>query len=222
MNVGRYTKEWDAAIIAGGRGSRMGNVYKPLLEINGETILARQVAILRPMFKKLWLSVNEIQGYEQFGIPMVVDGAVFGDEAWARKGPMAGVASILATSTSQWVFVVAGDMPFINPSVIEVMAQRANTTITTFEKNGVEVDAVAVKANGYIQPLFTLYKQSCLPLLKSQIQFNNLSLRALLAEDKLCVNCVELEEISEIAPNLRFLRNVNTQKDLMDMEEEVL
>jgi len=135
---------------------------------------------------------------------------------------MAGVASILATSTSQWVFVVAGDMPFINPSVIEVMAQRANTTITTFEKNGVEVDAVAVKANGYIQPLFTLYKQSCLPLLKAQIQFNNLSLRALLAEDKLCVNCVELEEISEIAPNLRFLRNVNTQKDLMDMEEEVL
>ena len=39
----------DAAILAGGRGTRLGGVRKALIEIGGVSILDRQLAAIAPM-----------------------------------------------------------------------------------------------------------------------------------------------------------------------------
>ncbi|WP_120493834.1 molybdenum cofactor guanylyltransferase [Microbacterium phyllosphaerae] len=90
-----------AIILAGGRASRLGGAAKPLLDIDGRTLLDRAVAA--------------VAGCE----PIVVVGPpspLHVDVVWAREtpsfgGPVAGVAAGLALIDSAEVYVLAADLP---------------------------------------------------------------------------------------------------------------
>lgn len=90
-----------AIILAGGRASRLGGAAKPLLDIDGRTLLDRAVAA--------------VAGCE----PIVVVGPpspLHADVVWAREtpsfgGPVAGIAAGLALVDSAEVYVLAADLP---------------------------------------------------------------------------------------------------------------
>ncbi|WP_431075628.1 molybdenum cofactor guanylyltransferase [Microbacterium phyllosphaerae] len=90
-----------AIILAGGRASRLGGAAKPLLDIDGRTLLDRAVA-----------AVADCE-------PIVVVGPpspLHADVVWAREtpsfgGPVAGIAAGLALIDSAEVYVLAADLP---------------------------------------------------------------------------------------------------------------
>lgn len=90
-----------AIILAGGRASRLGGAAKPLLDIDGRTLLDRAVAA--------------VAGCE----PIVVVGPpspLHVDVVWAREtpsfgGPVAGIAAGLALIDTAEVYLLAADLP---------------------------------------------------------------------------------------------------------------
>ncbi len=94
-------------LLAGGLSRRMGGGDKALLEIGGETILARVIARARPQVGALVLNANGDPGrFAEYGLPVVAD--VVGGFA----GPLAGVLTGMAWAT-QWARADARDSPWI-------------------------------------------------------------------------------------------------------------
>ncbi|OYV25968.1 MAG: molybdenum cofactor guanylyltransferase [Acidocella sp. 20-63-7] len=74
-------------ILAGGQGSRLGGTDKALLELGGETLLARAQARLAPQVAALALSANgDPARFGVLALPVLPD-----DPAFAGRGPLAGV-----------------------------------------------------------------------------------------------------------------------------------
>lgn len=95
-------------VLAGGKSSRM-KTDKALLEINGQSMLARKVALLESLgAEKVVVSRNE----NDFVSDLVLE-----------KGPMGGIYSALESLKKdkdiQFVLVVPIDMPLLDKSLLE-------------------------------------------------------------------------------------------------------
>ena len=100
-----------ALVLAGGQAQRMGGGDKPLLELAGESLLARILSRLAVDTTQIAISANgEPARFADFGRPVLGDGEFLG------QGPLAGVlagldwAAGLAIDT---LLTVPGDTPLI-------------------------------------------------------------------------------------------------------------
>jgi molybdopterin-guanine dinucleotide biosynthesis protein A len=98
-------------VLAGGRGSRLGGVDKPLLQVGGASILARVIDALRPEVRWLAISANgDPARFAGFGAPVLPDGDTAGE------GPLAGLRAGLAWAAgldAEFVLTAPGDTPFL-------------------------------------------------------------------------------------------------------------
>lgn len=183
-----------AAIIAGGRGTRLGGVNKALLEIGGRPILARQLDVLRRLFTEIFIVANDPVSFSSFGLKVVCDRI-------AGKGAPGGVHAALEAARAPWVFCLACDMPFIREEAITLLAQtRAG------------VDSVAPVRNGRPEPLFAFYSKRCAEPFETLLREGDPSLAQLLAAVRAAF--VSQEELEKVDPGGRSLENVNTREDL--------
>ncbi|MFG6476733.1 NTP transferase domain-containing protein [Microbacterium sp. P06] len=105
-----------AVILAGGRGSRMGGIVKPMLEIDGETLLMRTMDAVRDIGAVEIVVAGPRLGTTR-GVKWVQEDPPFG-------GPVAGVAAALPLVSAAWVLVLPADL--VSPDV----AVRALTRAT--------------------------------------------------------------------------------------------
>ena len=128
-----------AIILCGGRGTRMGGVAKPLLELAGKPLVAHVIDRLRPQVDAMLLSCAQGQtGYARFGHAIVEDE----DDA---QGPLGGFASSLPRVQTPWVLTTPADTPFIPANLVGALAP-------TCESQG----AAVVIAGGHRQNLAML------------------------------------------------------------------
>jgi len=133
------------AILAGGRGLRMGEADKGLLPYLGQPLIKHVIDILRPQVESILISANRhLDEYAQLGFPVV------SDREGGFSGPLAGIARVLEEVTAPFVLVVPCDMPFLPAD----LALRLMAALTT---HGGEL-AVAYGA-GRLQPLCILMKR---------------------------------------------------------------
>src|SRR5690606_28732625 len=102
------------AIIAGGKSSRMGT-DKSLIMIQGEPLIERSLRLARSAdHHALILITNTPQAHAYLNVPMFSD-------VLPGKGSLGGIYSALYHSHQSYVFALACDMPFVNPSLINYM-----------------------------------------------------------------------------------------------------
>lgn len=95
-------------ILAGGRGSRMGNIDKGLQAFKGLPLAAHAIARLAPQVGPLALNVNRSQEqYAQFGLPLWPD--LIPDFA----GPLAGLHAGLSRCATPYLLSVPCDSPLL-------------------------------------------------------------------------------------------------------------
>jgi len=154
-----------AVILAGGESKRMGQ-EKASLMLGGDSLLNRAIRNVQPLFGSLLVSVRPPGS----GLPhpQVCDRS-------EARGPMAGIAAALEQATSDWVFALACDMPFVAPELIRAMAER---------RDGHAV--VVAKVHGGLQPLAAFYARSCLPQMQRQLADGRRSLKTLIGEVATC------------------------------------
>ena len=111
---------FDAIVLAGGRGSRLGGADKALLEVGSTTTLA---AVLRAVADadRVVVAGPERDGY---AVPFV-------QESPPEGGPVAGIAAALPRVEADLVAVLACDLPFVTADLVQglVAAVRADGVV---------------------------------------------------------------------------------------------
>jgi molybdopterin-guanine dinucleotide biosynthesis protein A len=185
-----------AAILVGGRATRLGGVVKAHLRVGGERILDRQLAVLRPRFAAIALVAGDPAPFGADGLPIVS-----GEPPGA--GPLGALAAALAWSPEERLFVVAGDMPYLDGGVVDLLCARAA---------GPGADAAVPYVRTLPDPLHAVYRRACLPAIERRLAAGAFKVADLLGE--IAVARVSEAELRARAPELRFLVNVNAPSDL--------
>lgn len=150
-----------AAIVAGGRASRLGGAPKWLMPTrDGRTIVAR----LADECRAAGLSPVVVSNRSLFGpdLPRIVDAA---DD----RGPLAAVVAALAHASPDAVVIVAGDLPRVSARLLARLAAA-------------EGASVAPRAGGHYEPLFARLAPDALGPARARLARGDLSLQALYRE----------------------------------------
>jgi molybdenum cofactor guanylyltransferase len=182
-------------VLAGGRSSRMGS-DKAALVLDGRPLLARVVERLRLALGSVIVIGPERLAALQPGAPIIPD-------ARPGLGPLGGLATALETAQTDWVFLVACDMPFIQPALVRYMATLALAAS--------EDEAVAIRSPGGLEPLHAAYRRGVTPVIARTFAAPHPSMRGLLRH--LRVIEVAPEAIARFDPHGLSTFNANTEED---------
>jgi molybdopterin-guanine dinucleotide biosynthesis protein A len=182
-----YHKNVTVQIMLGGQSTRMGR-DKALVELDGETLLARALDKWRD-FGPLQLSVGgaERAALARSGVPAVVD-------VYPLRGPLGGLHAGLIACRTELLLLTAVDSPFVTCELAEGLLSGLGGA-----------DACVYALNGRPQPLFGLYRTTCLPAVQALLEAGENKMRLLLEQ----VDTVYLP-IDDPAP----FRNLNTPEEL--------
>jgi len=174
-----------ALILAGGKATRFGGIAKHEIVIAGRTILERQTSLLAPRVAEILVSSpDDIAAYR-----CVRDSA--------GEGPLAGIAAGLAASTTPWLLVIAGDMPFITAALIDsLLAARAP-----------DLDAVGLLISNLPEPLCCLLHARTRPTVERRLATHRYKASGLLTDEGLNVRW-----LTDADP--AALRNLNSPSDM--------
>jgi len=188
-----------AAIIAGGASRRMGSC-KALLEIEGETLVARVAGVLQSLFPEVIVVTGNLQIAQAANLPAIADEV-------ANCGPIGGLHAAL-NHFHQPTFCIACDMPFANARAIEFLCLQ-----------GADCDAVLplvetdkISATKRAEPLHAVYTPACLPFFEAEFQCERVrSVERVLGAAR--VKFIEADALRVFDAELRFLRNWNSPQD---------
>lgn len=181
------------AILAGGRGVRLGGVPKGLLRRGGRTLVDALLE-LGHAFDETLIVANEPGPYDGKGARIVRD-------LVPGRGAPGGVHAALAHARSEWVVVLACDMPFVTPEVLSTLLRARSP----------EVDVAAYEVSGALQPLPSLWRATLAEPLGGMLP-GQPSLRALCEAFRL--HRLGEEALAAIDPGRRAVLSVNQPEDL--------
>ena len=135
-------------ILAGGRSSRMGVSSKALLDLNGQTLLARVVERLQPYLDPLLLSCeSETSEFDSFGLTLIPDLLP------NHRGPLTGLCSSLQYLADKGqdtgLVLCPCDAPFIPDELVQMLLDA---------NQGADKPVVVISYQGVLQPTFSLWQ----------------------------------------------------------------
>lgn len=180
-----------AVIMAGGDSQRMGT-DKANVTLGEMTLLQTVAATMQQIFPQVIISVRRHRA--GIDLPQICDEEDHG-------GPVAGLVASLGKITTPWAFMVACDMPFVVPEVIELLGRHR-----------LGHQAVVPVVHGHPQPLGAFYAVSCLEPLRASLAAQQKSMRCVLKQ--LEVRYVDEAEMLDADPHLRSFFDLDTPQDL--------
>jgi molybdenum cofactor guanylyltransferase len=206
------------AVIAGGASRRLGQ-DKRLVSIEGRTLIARTVTTVRPLVDDLHVVVATDADRELLRGLFATAAAPSPDGPGARdasipaiaigldlrpgEGPAAGLESALAAARHDLVLVVATDHPWLSPSVLGLLLERARTT---------SAEAVALAGPHGPEPLLAVYRRCALGTVRARLDAGVRRLQDVLnALDPMVIPAPEWRALD---PEGRILDDVDRPEDL--------
>ena len=163
-----------AIILAGGESKRMGQ-DKALLDLGSSTLLSHvyQIAskcttktyVISPWIEKYQLSLPD--GCQLIKEQLVLDAS--------SNSPLIGFAQALELVKTEWILLLACDLPHLSSSQVKQWLLALTTVLPT------EIAFLPRNPKGW-EPLCGFYRQSCLPSLKEYIRLGGRSFQAWLAQ----------------------------------------
>lgn len=179
-------------ILAGGKSRRMGR-EKPLIEINGKSLIQTSIDLLSPFCSEVIISANS-DIYNQFGKKVIKDEI-------ANCGPIGGIYSSIKHSSSKLNLILASDTPYIDAEIIEYLISNASDNRIT----------AIVQPNGHIEPLCAIYPSNITNNLENHIKSVNYKLINILHD--LDFKPLLIDETNDFFTERSF-KNLNTPEDL--------
>ena len=172
-------------------------VDKRHLSVHGQPLLDRVLSVLLGIFPEVLLVLAERDLPRQDERIRMVTDLIPGCAA------VGGLYTGLYYSRYPRAFVVACDMPFINPDVIEFFSQKLEAA-----------DVVLAQLVTGLQPLHGLYSKKCLPFLKEMMDAGELRLQYIADKQGLVVHRIPESEIKSLDPQLLSFLNLNSPSDV--------
>lgn len=180
-------------ILAGGLSRRMGQ-DKAFLPIAGQPVIQRVLERVRPLSDDVIIVTNTPERYPpNHTYRVVVD-------VFPGKGSLGGIYSALTVARHSHCLIVACDMPFLNPSLLEHLISLAPG-----------YDVVVPRLADRLETTHAVYSTACLAAIERQLAHNNLKIRSFFSEVR--VRVVEQTELARFDENLHSFLNMNTPSD---------
>jgi molybdopterin-guanine dinucleotide biosynthesis protein A len=187
-----------ALILGGGHGARIG-YDKKKLELGGASVLESLAVRLKTLFGEVLLSSND--PVEIHGVTVLPDRL--------GEGPLAGIYQGLLYCTSEYLYVLACDMPFINAAYIDYMRE-----LIAREKMDV---CIARHGDGKLEFFNSFYKKNCAAVMEEALSKGLYKLRLIFSQ--LNVYTIDGETIEKFDPGKMFF-NINYKEDLELAEQK--
>src|SRR5260370_31000989 len=129
-----------AFILAGGKSTRMG-ADKAFIELDGRTLLARALELVRSVTPEVRI-VGDPGKFAPYA-PVVED-------VFRGCGPLGGIHAALRASQTELNLILAVDVPFVSPALLQYLTKRARDSAAT---------VTVAQAGGGWQPLCAVYRR---------------------------------------------------------------
>ncbi len=186
------------AILAGGRGRRLGGVDKGLVRLHGRPLVEHVIERLAPQVGRLVISANRNRDvYAAYGFPVVAD------VAGGYRGPLAGMLSVLRAAETPFILCVPCDAPALPAD----LAERLATGLAD-----VRADACVASCGGRMQPVFALLRCTLAGRLREYLGHGGCAAGAWLRRERAAV--------VDFPDAVAAFANVNTEEDRELFEKE--
>lgn len=186
---------WTAAILAGGQGRRLGGLDKSGLVVGADSILDRQVSLVRELTPHILIvGAHAARAVRTIAGTNVVEDGITG------AGALGGIYTALTAAPTEQVLVMACDMPFLTAPFLSALAAR-----------GEGRDAAMPRDARGRHPLCASYDRRIASHLKHRIDSGQL--RVLDAIAGLDVRELGPDELAPFDTDGRLLMNINTPDD---------
>lgn len=183
------------AIIAGGQSRRMGR-DKAFIDLGGKTLIEHVIERSAGLGQaETILITNKPADYARLRLPMYSD-------ALPDKGSLGGIYTALIKARSEFVLVLACDMPFINPDLLRFMLAQINE----------DLDIIVPRVEGYPQGLHAIYRQTCIAPIRQQLAANRLKIIRFYEQMRL--RYLDEADYARFDPAGRSFANLNTPAEL--------
>ena len=181
-------------ILVGGASRRMGQ-DKAQLRLGSESMLERLAARLSEVTSSVML-VGNPQTYGEHRLPNVPDI----HEKW---GALGGIHAALSAAKTDWIVVIACDLPFVTRELFERLKSFADESVDS---------VVPMQPDGRPQPVCALYRrEACLPEIERLVSAGEHTPRALLTNVR--TRYVQFTDLSDLPGAENFFLNLNTPED---------
>ena len=181
-------------ILVGGASRRMGQ-DKAQLRLGSETMLERIAAQLSPVTSSVTL-VGRPQAYDGHSLPTVAD-------VYEKWGALGGIHAALSAAKTDWIIVIACDLPFVTRDLFERLKSYADESLDA---------VVPVQPDGRLQPVCALYRrETCLPEIERLVGEGEHTPRALLRSVR--TEYALFRELRDLPGSENFFLNLNTPED---------
>ena len=200
-------KDCTGVILAGGENKRMP-VSKAFIKIGRETIIGKNLKIIKQMFSEVFIVTNQPELY------LYLNTALFGD-FYDIRCPMTGIFTSLVNSSHQWVFISACDMPFIDKELIKYMASKRDNydAVLPIPTIKGQYDSVPRGQRGdFAEPLFAFYSKRLMISMERALFTDQRGLKVFLGDKK--INFIETKNLNNIDNAGKSFVNLNTPKDI--------
>ena len=198
-----------AVILAGGSSTRMGGISKSDLILENATFITRKIRFAEKICSEIIISAAAETGLQMPDSLNHIAGdipiRIVHDEA-KGQGPLMGILTALQASRFEVNFITTVDSPFVSIPLAEYLIQGLGDN-----------DAHVPLWNGYPEPLFAVYRKSCIPFIQESLWENRRKIVSFY--DKISVKYADFEVVKRYDADGASFININTQEDYRKLQE---
>jgi molybdopterin-guanine dinucleotide biosynthesis protein A len=197
-------------IIAGGRSTRFGDTDKTVAEVAGVPMIRRVADRIAGVVDQLVVNcrpeqTDAIQAAME-GYPLDI---AYAEDEVPDRGPVAGIYNGLGRASGRYAFILACDMPFVDPALASHLFERAKS----------HDGAVPRLESGWFQTTQAVYQVEAMHrACETALELENPRILAPLEELDYVV--VEESELRTVA-SLETFENINTREELEAAEQRL-
>jgi len=181
-------------ILAGGESKRMG-FPKYQLTLDGRDVLTHLNGRLGHLFVETIVVGRDLD--------FAPEDVRIAEDRFIARSPLVGIHGGLSASRTDLTFVIACDMPYVEPALVSFLLDRADN-----------VDVVVPVVRGYYEPLCAVYRTSCVRSIERLIERGTLKVSELypLVDERR----VDEEQARLHDPLLRSFANLNVPAEIKE------
>ena len=182
-------------ILAGGKNSRLPGRKKAFRKIGDLMILETIYGLFSNLFKEVIIVVNDPKEFAGWDMTVVTD-------IIPSQCALAGLHAGLFYASFPYAYVTACDTPFVKQSVVEYIVGQIEP----------KYEVIIPRTDDGIETLSAVDSKDCIPLIEDNLKKNIFMIKKFFRKKK--VKEIPAEHLKALDPQMRFVFNVNTPKDL--------
>lgn len=186
------------AVLAGGKSLR----YPPnklLVPWKGKPLIFHTLSRIIHSLSHTIIVASDNEVFSFLQLPVFTD-------IYPNKGPLGGIHTALHFSTTPFVWIVAGDMIYIDPKILNLLLEKSKDTDCV----------IPINPDGQFEPLCGLYRKTCLSVVDEIIQ-NTENPSVLLLYKEVKVKTISWRDITRSGLTKSIFTNINIPDDLLKL-----